>query len=92
MALMRDPMASINLSYDDVEWLDSQFNVLSEMMAEDDEVKMEIVDGKVQPTSTMTSTLIKGSGHNNPPDSAQLLQDLQKLNQALAPVGAFFFC
>ena len=60
MALMRDPMASINLSYDDVEWLDSQFNVLSEMMAEGDEVKMEIVDGKVQLTSKMTSTLIKG--------------------------------
>ena len=60
MALMRDPMASINLSYDVVEWLDSQFNLLSEMMAEGDEVKMEIVDGKVQLTSKMTSTLIKG--------------------------------
>ena len=60
MALMRDPMASINLSYYDVEWLDSQFNLLSEMMAEGDEVKMEIVDGKVQLTSKMTSTLIKG--------------------------------
>ena len=70
MALMRDPMASINLSYDDVEWLDGQSNLLRAMMAEDKEVKMEIVDCKVQLTSTMTSTRIKGSGHNNPSDSA----------------------
>ena len=88
---MRDPMASINVSYDDVEWLDDQFNLFSAMMAEGDEVNMEIVDGKVQLTSTMTSTLIEGSGHNNPPDSAQLLQDLEKLNQAFASVGAIFF-
>ena len=63
-------MASIDLSYDDVKWLDSQFNLLSAMMAEGDEVKMEIVDCKVQLTSTMASTLLKGSGHNDSPDSA----------------------
>ena len=40
-------MASINLSFDDVEWLDSQINLFSEMVAEGDKVKMEIVDGKV---------------------------------------------
>ena len=67
---MLDPIVSIDLSYDDVEWLDSQFNLLSAMMAEGDEVKMEIVDGKVQLTSTMASTLLKVSGHNDPPDSA----------------------
>ena len=70
MARMRDPTASINLSYDGVEWLDGQFNLLSAMMAEGDEVKLEVVDGKVQLTSTMAITLLKGSGHNNPPDSA----------------------
>ena len=64
------PIVSIDLLYDDVEWLDSQFNLLSAMMAEGDEVKMEIVDGKVQLTSTMASTLLKGSGHNDPPDIA----------------------
>ncbi len=61
-------MASTKLWYDDVEWVDSPFNLLSAMVAEGDEVNMEIIHGRVQLTSTSPIALIKGSGHNNPPE------------------------